>query len=363
MDLAAKIVSSGRQLAVRQAAGIALGVVNLLVLTRLIGPAHYGVFAGALGIFAFLLAVAQIGLNVYLIRRPGQPAAAEYDQAFTLYVVIGSAVALFGFFAAAHAERWTGMPGFGPVLAVMLAVMPLSLTMLVPQAKLERALDYGRIARIDILVQAVAIAAAAPLAVLGYGAWAPLLGWALGQILGAALYFYVARYRPRLVLSPSAAREMLAYGAGFSGPGLVWQLRLLVNPLIVGRFAGAEAVGMVALTVRLLEILGFMHGAGWRLAIAVFGKLQDDPLSTLRRMKQAMFAQAVLVGLPLLAFTVVGSTLVPLLFGDRWLGVLEIFPYVAFAYLTTTVFVPPSAVLQVRGFHREVTAYALVYIL
>jgi PST family polysaccharide transporter len=362
VDLAGRIFSGGRQLAVRQAGGIALSLVNLLVLTRLIGPADYGTFAAGLGIFVFVLTVSHLGLNVYLIRRPDQPAEDEYHQAFTLYVVIGTAVALLGFTGSSLAERWTGIPGFGLVLAAMLAAMPLALSQLVPQAKLERSLDYGRIARIDLVVQATGIAVAAPLAILGYGAWAPVAGWALGQALGAVLYFAVARYRPRVVFRLPLIRPIVSYGLGFSGPGLIGQLRLLINPLIVGRLAGAEVVGIVALTVRLVEILGFMQSAGWRLAIAVFGKLQDDPVATLRRMKQAMFAQTVLVGLPLVAFTVVGPVVVPLLFGERWGGVPQIFPFLAFVYLANTAFVPPVAVLQVRGFQREIAASAIVHI-
>jgi PST family polysaccharide transporter len=362
MDLGRRIISGASQLAVRQAAGIALSFVNLLVLTRLIGPANYGVFAGSLGIFAFALTASQLGLNVYLIRRAEEPPADEYHQAFTLYLAIGVAIALAGFAGAALAERWTGIAGFGAVLAVMLAAMPVALVTLVPQARLERALDYRRVARTDLLVQATTIAVAAPLAWLGAGAWAPVSGWLAGQALGATLYFTAARYRPRLVLSKAIVRRMLGYGVAFSGTGLLWQLRLLVNPLVVGRFAGAEAMGIVALATRLVEILGLMHNAAWRLGIPVFGRLQHDPDATLRRMKQAMIAQAILVGAPLLAFGIVGPAVVPLLFGGAWLGVPAIFPFLAFTLLVGTVFAPAAAVLQVRGHHRAVAAAGVAHI-
>jgi O-antigen/teichoic acid export membrane protein len=362
MDLARRILDGGRQLAVRQAAGIALGFVNLLILTRLLGPADYGMFAGSLGIFAFVVAVTQLGLNVYLIRRAEDPPENEYDQAFSLYLAIGGAVAVLGLAAAAAAERWTGIAGFGAVLAAMLAAAPISLATLVPQARLERRLDYKRVTRIDVLVQAITIAVAAPLAALGGGAWAPVAGWLVGQVLGAALYFTAARYRPRLLYRAEVARPMLRYGIGFSGAGLLWQLRLLVNPLVVGRFAGVEAMGIVALATRLVEILGFMQTAGWRLAIPVFGQLQGDPATTLRRMKQAMVAQAILVGLPLVAFCMLGPIVVPLLFGGAWLDVPAIFPFLAFAFLAGTVFGPPAAVLQVRGYHGEVALSSAAYV-
>jgi O-antigen/teichoic acid export membrane protein len=77
-------------------------------------------------------------------------------------------------------------------------------------------------------------------------------------------------------------------------------------------------------------------------------------------MKQAMLAQAALVGLPLVAFSVVGTVIVRLLFGERWAGVLEIFPFLAFVYLAGTVFGPPMALLQVRGLNRELIAVTVV---
>jgi PST family polysaccharide transporter len=358
VDAARRIIDGGRSLAVRQAAGIALGLVNLLVLVRLLGPGDYGVFAGALAIFAFVHAVTQLGLNVYLIRRASEPDEDEYHAAFSLYVAIGGAVAVLGLAGGALAERWTGIAGFGAVLAAMLAASPLALAALVPQARLERKLDYRPVARIDVLVQAVTIAVAAPLAALGFGAWAPVAGFLAGHALGAALYFRAARYRPRLVFRAAAIRPMVGYGAGFSSVGLLWQLRLLVNPLVVGRFAGAEAMGVVALTTRLVEILGFMQTAAWRLSLPVFGQLQHDPSATLRRMKQAMVGQALLVGLPLAAFGLVGPAIVPLLLGSAWGGVLAVFPFLAFAVLAGSVFGPAAAVLQVRGDHAEVAASA-----
>jgi O-antigen/teichoic acid export membrane protein len=105
-----------------------------------------------------------------------------------------------------------------------------------------------------------------------------------------------------------------------------------------------------------------MQTAGWRLAIPVFGQLQGDPATTLRRMKQAMVAQAILVGLPLVAFCMLGPIVVPLLFGGAWLDVPAIFPFLAFAFLAGTVVGPPAAVLQVRGYHGEVAMSSAAYV-
>jgi PST family polysaccharide transporter len=72
------------------------------------------------------------------------------------------------------------------------------------------------------------------------------------------LTVYSTNVRPRLCWKPSLIREMLAYGLSLSFAGWLWQLRSLVNPVIVGRFAGAEAVGFVALAIRLVEMLALL---------------------------------------------------------------------------------------------------------
>ena len=52
-------------------------------------------------------------------------------------------------------------------------------------------------------------------------------------------------------------------------------MRLLVNPVLVGRFAGAQGVGFVALAIRLVEVLSFIKQATWRVAMAALAKLDE----------------------------------------------------------------------------------------
>ena len=61
---------------------------------------------------------------------------------------------------------------------------------------------------------------------------------------------------------------MLTFGIGITSQR-TWQLRTLINPLLVARFAGAEAVAFVALAIRIAEALGTLRLAAGRMAIAV----------------------------------------------------------------------------------------------
>ena len=110
---------------------------------------------------------------------------------------------------------------------------------------------------------------------------------------------------------------MLTYGFGYSSSVWVWQLRSLVNPFIVGRFAGAEAVGYIAVGIRFAEVLSFARAATWRIAMAALAKLNQNPVRLRNSVTEGMRLQALAVGLPLAAFALAAPLLVPLGLGAQ----------------------------------------------
>ena len=69
---------------------------------------------------------------------------------------------------------------------------------------------------------------------------------------------------------------MISYGFGLTASMRVWQLRTLVNPLMVGRIAGPEAVAFVAFAIRIAESLGSVRLAAGRVAMASLSRLQQS---------------------------------------------------------------------------------------
>src|SRR5829696_7620278 len=106
MNLRTRVLRGGIYLYVRQGLGVAIGVIGVILLTRTIGPEAYGLYAAALGIFLYLFYLSQWGVEVYLIRREGEPQPHEYNQAFTLLLLLGLAGAGLAITALPLLERW-----------------------------------------------------------------------------------------------------------------------------------------------------------------------------------------------------------------------------------------------------------------
>ena len=168
------------------------------------------------------------------------------------------------------------MEELSAVALAVYATLPLSNLAQVPMARLERRLDYRRVALIELAGQLLYFGVALPLAFAGGGAWAPVAGYVSQQVLLWVAMHVAAAYRPWLHWDRAAVGEVLAYGAGFTGSIALYQLRKLVNPLVVGRYLGPAAVGIVAVTIQVVTHLAFVSVATWRLSMAALARVQGD---------------------------------------------------------------------------------------
>jgi PST family polysaccharide transporter len=154
---------------------------------------------------------------------------------------------------------------------------------------------------------------------------------------------------------------MLGYGLGYSAAALFWELRNLVNPLVVGRYAGAEEVGYVALTIRLVEQLSFIIVVIWRVATVALARLQEDRARLVQAVTEGLSLQLMLLGPILAGFGLVVPWILPLLFGPRWLPVLEVYPFIALTYLCIAGVNLYSSALSVLRRNWQVATSNLVH--
>jgi O-antigen/teichoic acid export membrane protein len=125
MGLRQRIFQGGAYLILRYGLGLIISFGGVLLLTRLIGPANYGLYAGSLAIIVFFTTVGPFGIDIYLVRREQAPTAAVYNQAFTLLLLSGTGIASVIFLASPLLEIWFDDQRFIPPLQALLPALPL----------------------------------------------------------------------------------------------------------------------------------------------------------------------------------------------------------------------------------------------
>src|SRR5277367_1704790 len=245
-----RTIRGGGCLMARYALGVIIGAGNMLVLTRWIGPHAYGIFVTGIGLVAFLSNLARAGVDTYLVRHPVTPSREAYHAASTLIFVISCGLTLAGAVAAPLLAHWYHSREFlTPYFVMLLSVPVIGLTG-VPMARLERDLDFRAVAGIELTGQTLGLAVSAGMAWKHFGARAPVAGQMSWQPYTWAAACSSANLFPRLPYDAALMREMIAFGLGVTSSLRAWQLRTLINPLLVGRLAGVEAVAYVALALR-----------------------------------------------------------------------------------------------------------------
>lgn len=357
--LRSRVAAAAMYLGWRQFGGIALGIASVFVVTRLIGPADFGRYATAVATIGAISTLLSWGIGIYLVRqRTDVDTSVEYT-ALGFQLLAGTIAVGVAALASRVVSGLNNDPQTAVALLAMAPGIPLTCVRLVPLARLERQLRFRRIAVIELIGQLLSSTTMLLLALNRDGFWAPVAGWWVQEIALTACLFGAARFRPQVRWNRSTVREILAFGGLFSFSLWSWQSKASLTSILVGRFLGVEAVGILAVTTRLVEGIGFFRSVGWRLALPALSRLKSDAGLMASRTREAIGLQLLAVGIPLTAFSWFAPWIIAPLFGIRWAPVSALFPWLAIAWVTHSAASLVTASLYLRDEMWPAIAYHL----
>lgn len=362
MGLRNKAVKGGFIMVIRQGLGILLSLASVIFITRVIGPEQYGFFGAASGIAVFLYRLGPWGLDVYLVRKTENPDREEYNQAFTILLAVSLVLTLGMALGRDVIANFLRIEQVSPLSLALAFTIPPTLLKVPSTVKLERDLNFQRVAFNELISQISYYVIAIPMAFQGAGAWAPVTGLLVQQYILFILSQLGANLKFGLCWNRGLVKQMVSYGFTYSASNWAWELRTLVNPVIVGRFAGAEAVAFVALAIRLVEMLSFVRFITWRLAMAALARLKENKPRLRHSVEEGMHLLALTVGLPMAGFSLVGPIVLGIVFGKNWDPVLEVYPFIAISYIAYSIFNLHTSVLYLLGKNMYVTWFNLVHV-
>ncbi len=319
----------GAGLATRAASGVAWltvqtwvaklgGFVTLMLLTRLLDPADFGVVAVAMTVVSLVSLIADLGFGTYL-TQVGELTPRLVSTAW--WYSVGSGLVLAGTVALA-APLIESAFGIDGVAGVMVAISPAVLFVgvsAVPIALLRRRLRFRALALQAVLAAIVAQVVAVVLALAGLGVWALVAQVVVAQGIILVASWTTSRLRPRAHFSGRDFGIMVRFGSSVVGINLVAAARLSAENAIVAQVLGAAALGRLSIAQRL--VLTTQEAAGAAIApvsTVVFAQVRDDP-ARLRRGYDRALSLAYVVIAPAMTFIFVASSvLVPFVFGEAW---------------------------------------------
>jgi O-antigen/teichoic acid export membrane protein len=300
--------------------GLASGLVTTTILARLLVPADYAVMVAAGAVAGFVGLVQESGLAAAVIHHAGDDDTAA-TTAFLMHLVgatLGFALCvaatpwLAAFFQIE--QRWALAAAFAPVwLAAWTGV---------PTARLDKALAFRRSACVQVAPALVYPCVSVPLAALGAGPWALVLGQIAASAAAAATAWSLVAWRPRRRhLDWATGRALAAYGRPILGSNLLGRLNDQIDNWVTGRLFGPAALGLYAMAFRLATLP--RTGITFAVSDVLFPALahiRDDRPRLRRAFLRSLHWIAVLSVPASVGLAVLAPALVAALLGPRWTG-------------------------------------------
>lgn len=313
------VLLAGRGVAIR-----GVGFLGTLVLARLLLPEDFGLIAFGLTLWTVGSFLQDGGLGAHLIRREEAPNRS--DLRALVGVQLGVTLAVCALVAVIALPMGRG----GAVTAVMVFSLPL-LALRTPNViVLERELAYGRIAVVELTEVVVYNAVAIALVAAGLGVWGVAIAFVVRALAGTLLMVVLGPVGSVLPsLDFARVRSWLSFGVQYQSVSIVHLIRDQGLNVGVAAVGGLRVLGVYTLTVRLLQVLSLLFESLWRVSYPAMAQLLRNGEDAGPAVARMASLTALGTGLAVVALAGAAPALIPALFGDEWLDVLEILPWAA----------------------------------
>ena len=333
-----------------------------VVLARLLPVESFGIIAQASIVIGFVTVVSEAGMAPTLIQR--RTLGEEHIRvAFSISLVMGILLCGSVWVLAPLGGSFFRSPETVPVLRLLGASFLFASIGATVGALLQRQLDFRRLFWTDVLSYVGGYAVIGILlAACGFGVWA--LAWAclLQTFLKTCLTVGLAGRPVRLGFGLREAKGLFASGSGMSATRLVLHAARNLDYLVVGRFLGAEALGLYTRAYQLM-VLPIFHFSGVLNAVLfpAYAEIQDQQ-ERLRRVFLSNIRVVAIIVFPLLAgMAVVAPELVAVLFGSRWSAMTPILQVLCIGGVFLTIHNLGDSLACAKGAIRQRFQRHLVY--
>ena len=312
-----------------------LGVVSLLVLTRLLMPDDFGLMAIGSAFAEIITMMTELSLATALVqRRDLKPA--HFHTAFTLNAIRGCIVGTLMLFAAPLLADAYGDPRLTAIIQA-LAISTFAGGLTNPKLILfQRDLDFSKTFIMQVCNRLMQFVVTITIAFLYQSYWALVIGIVASSLTTLVLSYVLIPYRPRFSLS--AWRDLLSFSIWLTLGAWVQTLNWRAQPLVYGFFLSTPVLGQYNVGRRLAgRTIRQATVPIKAILFPAFSKLQEHQ-DRLRSGYMRSQGTICLITFPVVAiFVVLAELLVPIALGEKWLPAVPVVQVLAISQIGQAV--------------------------
>jgi O-antigen/teichoic acid export membrane protein len=319
---------------------------STLIVIRLLAPEDYGLFAMAQVMLMLLSTMNGWGLASALIREE-HVSEERLRQTLGMLIILNCGLALTQFLAAPLVAAWFEQPLVTELLRVQSLLYLAVPFCALPHAILSRRMDFRRPAQVRLAAALAGAGTALTGALSGLGVWT-LVFAPMAMLLTEAIGMtWAARAPIRPSFRFAGAGHIAGFGGVMTATQIFWFVQSQADVMIAGRVLDPHSLGVYTTGLFFAQLLAakFVPPIN-EVAYAAYARQQDvGPAALLATIRLVM-----LVALPAYAgLAVVAPVLVPVLLGEKWLGIVPLLPILAIAMGMLTLQILFAPATNARG--------------
>jgi O-antigen/teichoic acid export membrane protein len=251
-DLKGRTISGAFITIAAQGAQFVLSLVSIMVLARLLTPKDFGLFAMVTTVIGYLRVFKDAGLSTVTVQREGITHA-QVSNLFWINVAVSGAISLVLAAGSPIVAWFYREPRLVPITLVLSSTFFLSGLTIQHTALLNRQMRFKAVAFIQVGSLLIGVAVGIGMAWLGYNYWALVVSNLVTVVAAVPLTWFAIPWRPQRPSRRSGIRSLVGFGANLATGGFIYSLARGADGLLVGRFYGADSIGLYSRASALLN--------------------------------------------------------------------------------------------------------------
>ncbi len=360
LDLRGKAVWGGIAKMLGQGASLILKLIYLAVLARLLTPNDFGLVAMVTAVTGVFDLFTSAGLSSATVQQR-EISEEQISQLFWVNIGVGLVLAAACAASASSVASFYRDPELYWVVVAMAPGFLVNAAGVQHSALLQRELRYVTLSTIDTLSQLCSTILGIAFAVVGFGYWSLVIATLSLPVVSTLCYWFATRWVPHRPRRGVEIRSMLTFGGTITFNGLVVYVGYNLEKVLLGRFWGADALGLYTRAVQLTNLpISSINSAVGGVFFSVLSRLQDNP---------ANFRSFFLKGLSVVMAATMPATLFAALFADdivavmlgtHWTGSVSVFRLMTPTILVFGIINPLGWVLLSMGRQKRSLQVGLV---
>ena len=296
-----------------------------IVLSRLLAPEDFGTI-GALSVFSMVCQIlVDSGFSQALIRE-SNPSSADYSSVFFFNLIVSSCLYLLLFVLSPNIESFFQISQLSKISRLVFLQLVIHSLSIVPSAVLSRELQYKKLSIVGVVAISFSAVAGISAAFLGLGVYAIVIQLLVQSVVYSLLIWVVSKWKLYFVFSIDSIKRLFRFSFYLLLSGLIITFFNNLYTILIGRFYSQTQLGYYTQAKKLEEVPNLsITTMIQNVSYSAMSKVKDD-LVLLKSAYKKVIGMNLFVVVPIMLFCFVSAdSLIPFLFGTKWLPSIPYF--------------------------------------